>query len=57
VTGGLFVLWDNNLWNPSTRYVKSRIPFVRAAITLTPQKGDIDGKTAVLQFTNGSLFI
>ena len=34
--GGLFAYWENNSWNPATRYVMSRIPFDRDAITLTP---------------------
>jgi SAM-dependent methyltransferase len=34
--GGLFALWENNPWNPGTRYVMSRIPFDKDAITLTP---------------------
>ncbi|MFY9557769.1 MAG: methyltransferase [Blastocatellia bacterium] len=34
--GGFFALWENNPWNPGTRYVMSRIPFDRDAITLTP---------------------
>ena len=34
--GGLFALWENNPWNPGTRYVMSRIPFDRDAIMLTP---------------------
>ncbi|HEU5236116.1 MAG TPA: class I SAM-dependent methyltransferase [Pyrinomonadaceae bacterium] len=34
--GGLFAFWENNPWNPGTRYVMSRIPFDRDAITLTP---------------------
>jgi SAM-dependent methyltransferase len=33
--GGLFSLWENNPWNPGTRYVMSRIPFDRDAITLS----------------------
>jgi len=33
--GGLFALWENNPWNPGTRYVMSRIPFDRDAIALT----------------------
>jgi SAM-dependent methyltransferase len=33
--GGLFALWENNPWNPGTRYVMSRIPFDQDAITLT----------------------
>jgi SAM-dependent methyltransferase len=34
--GGLFAFWENNPWNPGTRYVMSRIPFDRDAITLAP---------------------
>lgn len=34
--GGLFALWENNPWNPGTKYVMSRIPFDKDAITLTP---------------------
>jgi len=34
--GGLFALWENNPWNPGTRYVMSQIPFDRDAVTLTP---------------------
>jgi SAM-dependent methyltransferase len=34
--GGVFAFWENNPWNPGTRYVMSRIPFDRDAITLTP---------------------
>jgi len=34
--GGLLALWENNPWNPGTRYVMSRISFDRDAITLTP---------------------
>lgn len=33
--GGLFALWENNPWNPGTRYVMSRIPFDKDAITLS----------------------
>jgi SAM-dependent methyltransferase len=36
--GGLFALWENNPWNPGTRYVMSRIPFDRDAIMLTAGK-------------------
>jgi len=32
--GGLFALWENNPWNPGTRYVMRRIPFDRDAIPL-----------------------
>jgi SAM-dependent methyltransferase len=34
--GGWFGFWENNPWNPGTRYVMSRIPFDREAITLSP---------------------
>jgi SAM-dependent methyltransferase len=34
--GGLLALWENNPWNPGTRYVMSRCPFDDSAITLTP---------------------
>jgi SAM-dependent methyltransferase len=33
--GGLFSLWENNPWNPGTRYVMSRIPFDKDAIMLS----------------------
>jgi len=33
-SGGLFAFWENNPWNPGTRYVMSRIPFDRDANTL-----------------------
>ena len=36
--GGLFAYWENNPWNPGTRYVMSRIPFDRDAITLTARE-------------------
>ena len=34
--GGWFAFWENNPWNPGTRYVMSRIPFDREAVTITP---------------------
>ena len=36
---GCFALWENNPWNPGTRYVMSRIPFDRDAITLSAARG------------------
>jgi SAM-dependent methyltransferase len=33
--GGIFAFWENNPWNPGTRYVMNRIPFDRDAITLS----------------------
>jgi hypothetical protein len=32
--GGLFALFENNPWNPGTRYVMSKIPFDRDAVML-----------------------
>lgn len=32
--GGVLAFWENNPWNPGTRYVMSRIPFDRNAETL-----------------------
>lgn len=34
--GGLFAFWENNPWNPGTRYIMSRIPFDRDAVMLWP---------------------
>lgn len=34
--GGLFALFENNPWNPGTRWVMSRIPFDQDAICLSP---------------------
>jgi SAM-dependent methyltransferase len=36
--GGLFALWENNPWNPGTRYVMSRTAFDRDAMPLTPSQ-------------------
>jgi SAM-dependent methyltransferase len=33
--GGLLALWENNPWNPGTRYVMSRVSFDRDAITIS----------------------
>lgn len=33
--GGLFALWENNPWNPGTRYSMSRCAFDKEAVTLT----------------------
>jgi SAM-dependent methyltransferase len=32
---GLFALWENNPWNPGTRFIMRRIPFDRDAFTLS----------------------
>ena len=34
--GGIFALWENNPWNPGTRYVMDRCEFDRDANTLSP---------------------
>lgn len=34
--GGLFALWENNPWNPVTRYAMSRVPFDRDAVLVWP---------------------
>lgn len=34
--GGWFALWENNPWNPGTRYIMSRVPFDRDAIVISP---------------------
>lgn len=34
--GGVFALFENNPWNPATRYVMSRCAFDKDAITLSP---------------------
>jgi SAM-dependent methyltransferase len=34
--GGLFALWENNLWNPGTRYVMAKCVFDKDAVPLTP---------------------
>ncbi|NQT20434.1 MAG: class I SAM-dependent methyltransferase [Planctomycetes bacterium] len=36
--GGIFSLWENNPWNPGTRYVMSRVSFDRDAIMLTARE-------------------
>lgn len=33
--GGLLAVWENNPWNPGTRWVMSRIPFDRDAILVS----------------------
>ena len=35
---GIFALWENNPWNPGTRFVMSRIPFDRDAKLLTARE-------------------
>lgn len=35
--GAVFALWENNSWNPGTRWVMRRIPFDRDAVLLSPR--------------------
>jgi len=55
--GGLFAFWENNPWNPGTRYVMWRIPFDRDAIPLAPpqarelaRQGGFEVITTTFQF-------
>ena len=34
--GGLFAFWENNPWNPGTRYIMRRVSFDANAITIAP---------------------
>ncbi|MCS7034896.1 MAG: class I SAM-dependent methyltransferase, partial [Phycisphaerae bacterium] len=34
--GGYFAFWENNPWNPGTRFIMSRCPFDDDAIPLSP---------------------
>lgn len=34
--GGIFAFWENNPWNPGTRYVMSQCAFDENAITISP---------------------
>lgn len=36
--GGLFAFWENNPWNPVTRYAMHRVPFDRDAILIWPHE-------------------
>jgi trans-aconitate methyltransferase len=36
--GGLFAFWENNPWNPGTRYVMSQCAFDENAITINPRE-------------------
>jgi len=36
--GGILSLWENNPWNPGTRWVMSRIPFDREAVVLSASR-------------------
>jgi SAM-dependent methyltransferase len=36
--GGYFAFWENNAWNPATRYVMSRCAFDEDAILISPRE-------------------
>ena len=36
--GGVFAFWENNPWNPGTRWIMSRVPFDKTAIMLWPRE-------------------
>jgi hypothetical protein len=36
--GGFFAFWENNPWNPGTRWIMSRTPIDRDAITISPRE-------------------
>jgi len=36
--GGVLALWENNPWNPGTRYIMSRIPFDRDAVMVSARQ-------------------
>ena len=38
MVGGVLALWENNPWNPGTRFVMSRIPFDRDAVMLSARQ-------------------
>lgn len=40
IPGGLFALWENNPWNPGTKWVMSRIPFDKEAKTLSAAESE-----------------
>jgi SAM-dependent methyltransferase len=56
--GGLFAFWENNPWNPGTRYVMARLEFDRDAIMLAaPQARRLlsDGQFKIV--TTNFLFV
>jgi SAM-dependent methyltransferase len=46
--GGLFALWENNPWNPGTRFIMSRMPFDRDAVVLSARSARALAKSAGL---------
>ena len=44
--GGHFCFWENNPWNPGTRWVMKRVPFDRDAIMLWPGESRSNLKAA-----------
>ncbi len=55
--GGLFAFWENNPWNPGTRYVMSRIPFDRDAITLSSSRSSTLASTWRVRHSPNRFFV
>jgi len=57
-SGGYFAFWENNPWNPGTRFVMSRVPFDKDAIMLFPSEASrLLGKTGFQVENKNFLFI
>lgn len=57
IAGGLFALWENNPWNPGTRYIMSRIPFDRDAVMLSiPESRKLLRSAGFQPLTTDTLF-
>ncbi len=39
-SGGFFAFWENNPWNPGTRWSMSRVPFDADAVVIAPGEGE-----------------
>ena len=56
--GGLFALFENNPWNPGTRFVMRRIPFDRDAIVVSaPQARRLLGSAGFRPLRTDFLFV
>ena len=56
--GGWFAFWENNPWNPGTRYVMNRIPFDRDAQVISPPKARLMLRSAGFEIIRSySLFL
>jgi hypothetical protein len=55
--GGLFALWENNPWNPGTRYIMSRIAFDRDAVMLNiPESHTLCRDAGLVPLSTDTLF-